>query len=402
MRKEVPASALLQSLPDQFFAALMARAEARKRAGHDVINLGQGNPDVPTPEALVDQLAQSAKMPSLQRYTPFRGLPELKRKVAEWYLRRFGVSMDPERQVAIGMGAKVMLGELPLALVEPGEGVGVPDPGYPDYLSGIALARARAVPVPLTEERDYLPSWEAVAEPIRLAYMNYPHNPTGRAATNEAMDEAIEFALRTETILIHDLAYGEIRFDGRPAVSLLAREGGLDAGAEILTLSKSHSMAGWRIAVLSGRADVVSHLEQLQDHLHCGPFGAIQEVAALALSPEMDRAAEERSAIYEHRRDVWIQACEAEGWYIQPSHGSIFIWAAVPRGVSSQSFADALLEEGSIVVAPGDGFGTRGQGYVRIALTESAERLQEAAERAGHVLRAHGWSLPGAKTVLEE
>jgi aminotransferase len=390
--QEVPPSRLLASLPDQFFAALMAKAAARRQAGRDIINLGQGNPDVPTPQALVDALARAATRPELQRYTPFRGLMQLKEAAAAWYLRRFGVGLDPLNQIAIGIGAKVILGELPLALVEPGEAVGVPDPGYPDYVSGVALARARSVPIDLSPESDYLPDWRTVTEPLRLAYLNYPHNPTGAAATDEAMDEAIAFAARTGTVLVHDWAYGDIRFDGRPPVSLLARPGGVEAGVELVTLSKSHSMAGWRIAFLAGRADVVGHLERLQDHLHCGPFGAIQAAAALALAPEMDAAAGERSAIYEDRRDAWVAACRREGWPMHPSAGSIFVWAPVPASLEAQTFADALLDEADVVVAPGDGFGQQGRGYVRIALTEPRERLEEAAARVGRVLRTHGWS----------
>jgi L-glutamine---4-(methylsulfanyl)-2-oxobutanoate aminotransferase len=389
---ELPPSRLLASLPDQFFAALVARAEARRREGRDVINLGQGNPDVPTPPELVDALSRAAARPELQRYTPFRGLGSLKEAAAAWYTRHFGVRLDPSRQIAIAIGAKVALGELPLALVEPGEAVGVPDPGYPDYLSGVGLARARAVPIVLSSQRAYLPDWTTVKEPLRMAYMNYPNNPTGAAATDAAMDEAIAFAERTGTVLVHDWAYGEIRYDGRPAVSLLARPGGTEAGVELVTLSKSHSMAGWRIAFLAGRADVVGHLERLQDHLHCGPFGAIQEAAALALSPAMDAAAQERRAVYEGRRDGWVAACRREGWPMPAPAGSIFAWAAVPGGVSAQRFTDVLLEEADVVVAPGEGFGAQGRGYVRVALTEPRERLEEAAVRIGGVLRQHGWA----------
>ncbi len=389
---ELAPSRLLASLPDQFFAALVARAEARRREGRDVINLGQGNPDVPTPPALVAELARAASRPELQRYTPFRGLARLKEAAAAWYGRRFGVALDPEREVAIAIGAKVALGELPLALVEPGEGVGVPDPGYPDYLSGVALARAVPVPVPLAPERAYLPDWGALSRPVRMAYMNYPHNPTGSAATDAAMDEAIAFARRTGCLLVHDWAYGEIRFDGRPAVSLLARPGGLEVGVEIVTFSKSHSMAGWRIAFLAGRADVIAHFERLQDHLHCGPFGAVQEAAALALSPEMDSAAQERRMVYEARRDALVAACRREGWPLPPPAGSIFAWGDAPAGVASRRFADTLLDEADVVVAPGDAFGRLGEGHVRIALTESAERLTEAAARVGAVMRRHGWT----------
>jgi len=387
----VPPSRLLAALPDQFFAALVEKAAARRREGRDVINLGQGNPDVPTPAPLVDALTRAAARPELQRYTPFRGLATLKEAAAAWYARRFGVVLDPAREIAVGIGAKVILGELPLALVDPGEAVALPDPGYPDYLSGVALARARAVPIPLRARADYLPDWREVSAPVRLAYLNYPHNPTGAAATAAAMDEAVAFARASGAVIVHDWAYGEIRFDGRPPVSLLARPGGVEAGVEIVTLSKSHSMAGWRIAVMAGRADVVGHLERLQDHLHCGPFGAVQEAAALAFSPEMDAHAAERSRIYEARRDVLVTALTEAGWALRPPAGSIFAWAAVPPGVAGQAFADTLLAEADVVVAPGEGFGREGHGYVRIALTEPADRLAEAAGRIGPVLRRHGW-----------
>lgn len=386
-----PPSSLLASLPDQFFAALIERAAARRAAGHDIINLGQGNPDIPTPPPLVEVLSTAAARPELQRYISFRGLWELKEAAAAWYARRFGVHLDPARQVAIGIGAKVILGELPLALVDPGEGVAVPDPGYPDYASGIALARARSVPLPLDPTSGYRPVWDRLSGPVRMVYLNYPHNPTGATADDATLAEAVAYARRTGVILVHDWAYGDIRFDGRPAVSLLAQDGGPEVGVELVTLSKSHSMAGWRIAIMAGRADVVAHLERLQDHLHCGPFGAIQEVARVALSPAMDAFVEERRRIYEDRRNAWLSACHAVGWDMTPPGGSIFAWAPCPQGVEAVPFADALLEEADVVVAPGDAFGARGRGFVRVALTEPVDRLVTAAKRIGTVMERHGW-----------
>jgi aminotransferase len=386
---ERPASSLMAALPRQFFADLIARAEARRAEGHDVINLGQGNPDLATPEPVVEALRRAAGRPEYQRYTPFRGLPALKQAVCAWYRRRFGVRLDPEREVAILIGAKVALGELPLAVVEPGDAVLVPDPGYPDYLSGVALARARAVPLDLLPERAYLPDWARADASARLAYVNYPHNPTGAAATPAAMAEAAAFGLRTGCIVVHDYAYGDIRFDGRPAVSFLAAEGGVAAGLELVTLSKSHSMAGWRIAFAAGRADVIGHLETLQDHLHCGPFAAIQEAAITALSPALDHAVAECARVYQRRRDTFVAACAAAGWPIPPSAGSIFVWCPVPGGLTSAAFAALVLTEADVVVAPGAAFGRRGEGHVRVAITAPEERLEEAAARIGRVCQAH-------------
>lgn len=383
------ASTLVTGLPKQFFADLIARAAARRAAGHDVVNLGQGNPDVPTPAPIVETLAEASRLPEYQRYTPFRGLPDLKRAVATWYARRFGVTVDPASEVAIVLGAKVALGELPLCLLEPGDAVLVPDPCYPDYLSGIALARARLEYLPLSPERGYAPLWDKAPDDARLVYLNYPHNPTGAAADPALFQEAVDWAAQRHCVLVHDWAYGDIRFDGRPSVSLLTTPGAMDVGVELMTLSKSHSMAGWRIAFAVGRADVIANLELLQDHLHCGPFAAIQRAAIRALEPDLDEAVMERCRIYERRRNVFLSAISSTGWHIPPPAGSIFIWCPVPGPMSGQAFADLLLEEADVVVAPGAGFGSSGEKFVRISVTAPEDRLVVAAERIGELLQRH-------------
>ncbi len=369
----------LTRLPDQLFAKLIQLAENLQQEGHDVINLGQGNPDQPAPDFVVKALQKAAENPRYHRYISFKGLPELKQMVALWYDRYYGVNLDWKHEVAILLGSKVGLQEISLALLNIGDKALVPDPGYPDYWSGIQLAGGRMEKWPL-DPRTGLPHADLVTEDIRLAFLNYPNNPTGQLAPPEFFDRVIVRAQNYGTVLAHDLAYGDIVFDNRHAVSLLSRPHGKDVGVEFTTLSKSYNMAGFRLGFAAGNAELIHYLEVLQDHLHCSQYGAIQEAAMTALN-DSDEFVYQLKCLYQSRRDAFLDTLPAQ--YRPPAtQGSIFQWIRLPEALSSSLYcAEALAQTSHVIVAPGLGFGDGGEGYIRISLTENAERLRDAANR---------------------
>lgn len=374
----------LQKLPKQFFASLVAKVNAITAQGHDVINLGQGNPDQPTPEHIVKSLQVAAEKTINHKYSPFRGHQYLKDAAAVFYEREYGVKLDPNSEVAILFGGKAGLVELPQCLLNPGDTILVPDPGYPDYLSGVVLAQAKTELMPLTEENDFLPKYndihKEVLDKAKMMFLNYPNNPTGASATEGFFDETVSFAKEHSICVVHDFAYGAIGFDGKKPISFLQAEGAKDVGIEIYTLSKTYNMAGWRVGFAVGNKSVIEALELLQDHLYVSLFPAIQEAAASALL-DSQSCVEELVKMYEGRRNVFIEGLRAIGWDVKAPEASFFAWLKVPKGFTSESFADYLLTHAHVAVAAGNGFGEFGEGYVRVGLLTSEERLEEAVER---------------------
>ena len=383
----VPARRLTR-LPEQFFAALVAKATARVATGRDVINLGQGNPDLPTPPHIVEALQRAAANPLYHKYSPFRGYLFLKEAVARRYREDFGVELDPEREVAVLFGGKTGLVEISQCLLNPGDVCLVPDPGYPDYWSGVALAGAEMAYMPLRAENRFLPDYKAIdpdkLRRAKLMFINYPNNPTGAAASREFYVETVSFAREHRIVVASDFAYGAITFDGRRPVSFLETPGAKEVGVEFYSMSKSYNMAGWRVAFAVGNAEVVEMINLIQDHMYCSLFGGIQEAAAAALTGPQD-CVRELARTYEQRRDAFFAALERIGWQAEKPAGSFFCWLPVPKGFTSAAFADLLLERADVVVAPGIGFGACGEGYVRVGLLASEERLAEAAERIGRL-----------------
>ncbi|SIS78307.1 pyridoxal phosphate-dependent aminotransferase [Alicyclobacillus vulcanalis] len=374
----------IERLPEQFFSGLTRRVAAFQQAGYDVINLGQGNPDLPTPPHIVEALREAALDPVTHRYPPFRGLPELKEAAAAFYQRTYGVSLDPEREVAILVGGKTGLVEMAELYLEPGDVALVPDPGYPDYLSGIALAGAKPHPLPITAQNGYLPDLESVPESVwkraKLWYLNYPNNPTGAGTTSEFFDRAIEKARDHGVIVVHDFAYGAIGYDDHRPPSFLQRPGAKEVGIEIYTLSKTFNMAGWRVAFAAGHPEIIEHINLIQDHYYVSIFAAVQRASVAALrGPAEDIEALRQT--YQRRRDAFLGALRSAGVEAPPPQGSFFCWIPIPSGHSSVSFAEALLEEEHVAVAPGRGFGEHGEGHVRVGLLAPEGRLIEAAER---------------------
>ena len=374
----------LQRLPEQFFAKLAARVAQKVSDGHDVINLGQGNPDQPTFPHIIESLQQAATDPQNHKYPPFSGVAELRQAAVDFYKREYGVELDPNTEVAILGGTKIGLVELPLALLNEGDTMLLPDPGYPDYLSGVQLAGAKFEPMPLVAANAFLPNYDALSDDVKAAaklmYINYPNNPTGATADLAFYEKTVAFARENNIAVAHDFAYGAIGFDGQKPVSFLQAEGAKEIGIELYTLSKSYNMAGWRVGFAVGNAKIIAAINLLQDHLFCSIFPAIQYAAATALQGDQSDV-ETLRATYESRRNVLVEEARRIGWDVVAPSGSFFAWLPVPKGYTSEQFTDILLDEANIAVASGNGFGEHGEGYVRVGLLTDEARLKEAMAR---------------------
>ncbi|SDW59946.1 pyridoxal phosphate-dependent aminotransferase [Paenibacillus sp. CF384] len=376
----------MTGLPAQFFAGLVRKANAQAAKGRDVINLGQGNPDQPTPPHIVAALQDAAPNPMYHRYPPFSGYPFLKQAVAQRYKEDYGVDLDPEKEVAILFGGKTGLIEISQCLLNPGDICLVPDPGYPDYWSGVALAGGKMEYMPLTSDNAFLPDYSAVspaiADKAKLMFINYPNNPTGATADPEFYKQTVEFAAKHGIVVASDFAYGAIGFDGKQPVSFLQTPGAKEVGVEFYTLSKTYNMAGWRVGFALGNTEIISLINLIQDHYYCSLFGGIQAAAAAALTGPQ-QCVTDLAAAYESRRNALFGAMDEIGWKAAKPSGSFFCWLPVPKGYTSSSFSDLVLEKADVVLAPGVGFGTHGENYVRLGLLASEERLQEAIHRIG-------------------
>ncbi|WP_367376265.1 pyridoxal phosphate-dependent aminotransferase [Lentilactobacillus kefiri] len=377
-------SKVLQQLPKQFFASLVKKVNAKVATGADVINLGQGNPDQPTPDFIVKAMQEQTADPANHKYSQFRGDPELKKAAAGFYKREYGVSLDPEKEIAILGGSKIGLVELPFAILNPGVTMLLPDPGYPDYLSGVALAQVKLELMRLKEENNFLPDYDQldpkVVDAAKLMYLNYPNNPTGAVATSEFYQHTVDFAKAHQIGVVQDFAYGAIGFDGKKPVSFLQTPGAKDVGIEMDTFSKSYNMAGWRIGFAAGNADMIEAINLIQDHLFVSVFPAIQKAAITALNSDQ-KSVRQLVALYEKRRNQFFKAARAIGWEPYQSGGSFYAWMPVPKGYTSESFADLLLDKAAVAVAPGNGFGKGGEGFVRGGLLIDEPRFTEACQR---------------------
>jgi aminotransferase len=358
--------------------ALLARiAAAAAREGEPLVDLGRGNPDVPPPPHVVEALCGSARRTDTHGYAPFAGLPALKEAIATRYRDAYGVDFDPATEVAVLPGSKTGLMEFAQVCVERGETIVLPDPGYPDYLSAVALTGARHVPLPL--DADGRPDWDAAPAEAAALYLNYPSNPVAVCAPEGVYAEAIDWAQRAGAWVLHDFAYGDLVFDRRRPASFLAVDGGREAGIELYSMSKSYGMAGWRLGFAIGNAELVARLEDLQSHQFAGVFMPVQEAGIAALTGPQD-SVEERRALYEARRDRAVEAlraCEPRG------EGTFFVWFRLPDSLT----CERLLEENRVAVAPGEGFGERGRGWARLSLATPDERLDLGLARLSDALR---------------
>jgi LL-diaminopimelate aminotransferase len=380
----------LDQVPPYLFAELERKIEEKTNAGIDVISLGIGDPDLPTPTAVVEELQRQVARPQTHQYPSNRGLAAFREAVAEFYAGRFGVSIDPGTEVIPVLGGKEGVAHVALACLEPGDICLSPEPGYPPYTSGPLFAGADIHYLPLREELGFAPDLDGIPPDVlgraNLLFLNYPNNPTGAIAPNGLFSRAVEIAREHALIVVHDSAYSEIAFDGYRPPSFLATDGAKEVGVEIFSLSKGWNMTGWRVAWVAGNAEVVERYRSLKTNLDSGMFDALQLAAVAALTTARDFPAE-MSEIYRRRRDLMIDALTAIGLPASPPKATPYIWVRVPEGYSSTTFTELVLEEAGVVVSPGPSFGPSGEGYVRISLTVADERLEEAARRIASSLR---------------
>ena len=364
----------LERLPEQYFVTLLGRvAQAAARGGPPLVDLGRGNPELGPPQHVVDALAASAGG-DVHGYSPIRGLVRTKEALAVRYRDVYGVELDPEREIALIPGTKTGIVELALALADDGDTILLPDPRYPDYTSGAALAGARIASVPLDPEAGWAPDLDAAPEAAAL-YLNYPSNPCAVCAPPGTFESAVAWAARTGGAVVHDAAYVDLVFDGRAAESFLATDGAVDVGVEMWSMSKTYGMAGWRIGFVVGNAEIVERINLLNDHARVGIFEPLQRAAIAALEGPQ-HSVDERVAAYERRRDLLAAALPVP----VASEGTFFVWVPLPEGLT----AERLLEEHRVAVAPGEGFGPSGAGWVRLSLAVDDHTIELGAERLQH------------------
>ena len=374
----------LKQLPPYLFVEIDRAKRRLQAAGKDVIDLGVGDPDLPTPSHVLERLKQTVDDPANHRYSFTEGLPELRAAIARWYDRRFGVTLDPQTDILPLLGSKEGIAHLPLAIANPGDAVLVPDPCYPPYRSGTILAGAEVVPMPLNEEQGFFPDLGALSQKAvrraKLMFLNYPNNPTAAVATPEQLREAIALAQEYGFALAYDNAYSEISFAEPKPLSLLQLADGKAVGIEFHSLSKTYNMTGWRIGWACGNAKLIAALAQLKTNLDSGIFQPVQWAGIAAL--EGDQAPLQQAIeTYRQRRDLVVDGLAKAGWAVPTPSASFYLWTRVPTQESSMAFAARLLERAHVVVTPGVGFGPSGEGYVRLSLTVPTARLQEAVDR---------------------
>jgi LL-diaminopimelate aminotransferase len=386
MEQKAPSveSQRLRRVPPYLFADLDRRTEELQRRGVDVISLAVGDPDLPTPDHVVQAMQQAVQDPSAHRYPPYAGTEGFRRAVAEWYERRFGVRLDPHREVLALIGSKEGIAHLPWALLDPQDVALVPDPGYPVYRVATLLADGEPYPLPLRPERGFLPDWTAVPSEVarraKLLFLNYPNNPTAATAELAFFEEAVRFAREYGVWVVHDNSYSEIAYDGYRPPSFLQAPGALEVGVEYHSLSKTYCMTGWRLGWVCGNAEVVSALAKLKTNLDSGVFVAVQRAGEAALrGPE--EPVRQRVATFQARRDLLVGALQEAGWRVTRPRATFYVWAEVPEGFDSVGFAQHVLDRAAVVVTPGVGYGQAGDRYVRLSFTTPDHRLKEAVER---------------------
>jgi len=383
-------SARLDRLAPYLFAELERKISEKRAAGVDVISLGIGDPDTPTPGLAIEALARAATDPGTHQYPSNRGRPELREAVARFYDRRFGVALDPDTEIVPALGAKEAIFNLNLAFLDPGTVALAADPGYPVYTGGPLLAGGEVELMPLLPERGFTPDLLAIPadmlERARLMYLNYPNNPTGAVVPDGFFEEVVAFAQEHGFLVVHDASYTETTFDGYVAPSFLETPGARDVGIEVFSLSKGYNMTGWRTAAVVGNAEAVGAYWKLKTNIDSGMFEAVQLAAAAALD-QGDEVPRRMSRIYERRRDLVVGALRDIGVEVAAPKATIYVWAPVPAGQTSASYCELVLEESGVAVSPGGAYGPNGEGFFRISLTVDDERLTEAMGRLREGLR---------------
>lgn len=374
----------IKTLPPYLFAAIDKMKQEAIARGVDIINLGIGDPDLPTPAPIIESLAEAAKNPKHHQYPSYEGMLAFRKAVADWYKRRFNVTLDPANEVLTLIGSKEGIGHIHLAFVDPGDVVLVPSPGYPVYPVGTSFCGGISHIMPLTKANGFLPDLNAipkdVAKKAKLMWLNSPNNPTSVIMTKDYFKRAIEFAREHQIIICHDAAYSEIYYDGKRPASFMELDGAKDVGVEFHSLSKTYNMTGWRIGFVVGNKDVLAALGKVKSQLDSGVFEAVQAAGITALGLD-ESVTDGIRKIYQERRDTLVPGLKKLGLDVDAPPAAFYIWVTVPKGYSSASFTAHLLEKAGIVTTPGNGFGAPGEGYIRMTVCTTKERLAEAVER---------------------
>ncbi|MBI4233606.1 MAG: LL-diaminopimelate aminotransferase [Chloroflexi bacterium] len=374
----------IEKLPPYLFVEISRKIAEKRARGEEVITFAIGDPDIPTPSHILNRLLETAQDPPNHRYPETDGLPELRRAIATWYGRRFGVSLDPDKEVVPLIGAKEGIAHVPLCFIDPGDIALVPDPGYPVYAVGTMFAGGEPYLLPLLDENGWLPDLDiipkSVAQEAKVLWLNYPNNPTSAVAPLEYFERAVAFCKRYGIALLHDAPYSEVAYDGYKPVSVLQVPGAKDVSIEFHSLSKSYNMTGWRIGMAVGNAQMINALFRVKSNMDSGIPQAIQYAAIGALLGPQE-CIEEHNRIYQRRRDTLVPALARLGLRVTPPKASLYVWARVPQGYTSAGFATTLLEQQSIVVTPGSGYGKYGEGYIRLSMTLPDTDLEKAVQR---------------------
>lgn len=374
----------LKRLPPYLFKEIDRKKEEVKRRGVDIIDLGVGDPDLPTPPHIVEALKKAAEDPENHRYPSYSGMHLFRDKVAEWYESRFGVRLNPETEVLTLIGSKEGIAHLPLAFINPKDLVLVPSPAYPVYKIGTIFAGGEVFTMPLLKANGFLPDLSSIPEEVlkeaKLMFINYPNNPTAAVADRSFFEKVIEIGKRYNILICHDLAYSEMCFDGFWPPSILEIPGAMEVAIEFHSLSKTYNMTGWRLGFAVGNSEAIGALGAIKSNVDSGAFQAVQFAGIAALEGDQS-CVEEMREVYRKRRDLMVSGLRSLGLNLETPKATFYLWVEVPKGYTSQSFATRLLEEAGIVVTPGNGFGEPGEGYFRIALTQKEDRLQQALER---------------------
>ena len=378
----------INALPPYLFAEIDRRKREASARGVDLIDLGIGDPDIPTPAPIVEKLIECASKPANHRYPSSFGMPEFREAAARWYQRRFNVPLDPGKEVVSLIGSKEGIGNMAVAFVDPGDIVLVASPCYPVYHIGTAFNGGKNYFLPLKKENQFLPDLDSipvdVAKQAKLLWINYPNNPTAAVADRAFFQRVIDFANQNNVIVCHDAAYTEMGYDGYRPMSFLELEGAKQVGIEFHSLSKTFNMTGWRIGMAVGNADLVAGLAQAKSNLDSGIFQAVQEAGIEALKLG-DKIVEPSRRIYQERRDILVDGLRAVGLECEKPRATFYVWVTAPKGMSSAEFTAKLLDEAGVVTTPGNGFGAAGEGYVRFTVCVDKERLKEVAERIRQV-----------------
>jgi len=381
---KIERSERIKKLPPYLFVELDKAKRKAREEGRDIIDLGIGDPDIPTPNFIIDALTKAARDPKNHRYPLDQGLPEFRSAVSAWFTKRYGVTLDPESEILPLIGSKEGIAHMPLAFVNPGDVVLVPDPCYPPYKSGTLFAGAEPVLMPLIEKNHFLPDLKAVNHAIlhkvRMMFINYPNNPTGAVCDKKFFKDVVDFAKKHNIIVCQDAAYSEMGYDGYKAPSIFEVEGAKDVAVEFHSLSKTFNMTGWRIGFACGNRELIEGLAKIKSNMDSGVFFAIQWAGVAALA-NYDDHIEKISKVYEERRDVLVGGLKKLGWDVTSPSATFYVWTKVPHRFTSATLSKALLEKCDIVATPGNGFGENGEGYVRFALTVDKSRILEAMER---------------------